>query len=123
FAAKDFVMVTWAENGWRSIGHKSKFLKAPADLKGVKIRSQESKVHLAFWKKLKASPQAIAVPEVLPALQTGVVEAFDNTPLFTLAADWQTAIKFYSVTEHIYQAAAVIYSKRFWDKLSEEDRT
>lgn len=122
FEAKGFVMVTWAENGWRSIGHKTKMIKTPADMKGVKIRSQESKVHLAFWKKLQASPAAIATPEVLPALQTGVVEAFDNTPLFTLAAEWQTAIKFYSVTDHIYQPAAVIYSKKFWDKLSASDK-
>jgi TRAP-type transport system periplasmic protein len=122
FEAKGFVMVTWAENGWRSIGHKNKAIKTPADMQAVKIRSQESKVHLAYWNKLKASPVAIAVPEVLPALQTGVVEAFDNTPLFTLAAEWQTAIKHYSVTDHIYQPAAVIYSKKFWDKLSDADK-
>ena len=122
FAAKGFVMVTWAENGWRSIGHKTKLVKKPEDLKAMKIRSQESKVHLAFWKKLQASPVAIAVPEVLPALQTGVVEGFDNTPLFTLAAEWQTAIKFYTVTNHIYQPGAIIYSKKFWDKISEADR-
>jgi TRAP-type C4-dicarboxylate transport system substrate-binding protein len=122
FADKGFVMVTWAENGWRSIGHKSKFIKSPADLKGVKIRSQESKVHLAFWKKMQSSPVAIAVPEVLPALQTGVVEAFDNTPLFTLAAEWQSAIKYYTVTNHIYQPGAIIYSKKFWDKMSESDK-
>ncbi len=122
FEKKGFVMLTWAENGWRSIGHKSKLVKTPVDLKAVKIRSQESKVHLAFWKKLQASPVAIATPEVLPALQTGVVEAFDNTPLFTLAAEWQTAIKFYSITNHIYQPAAVIYSKKFWDKLDENQK-
>lgn len=122
FEKKGFVMITWAENGWRSIGHKTKLIKTPADLKGVKIRSQESKVHLAFWKKMQAAPVAIAIPEVLPALQTGVVEAFDNTPLFTLAAEWQSAVKFYSVTDHIYQAAAVIYSKKFWDGLKPEDK-
>ena len=122
FEAKGFVMLTWAENGWRSLGHKSKLIKTPEDLKAVKIRSQESKVHLSFWKKLNASPVAIATPEVLPALQTGVVEAFDNTPLFTLAAEWQTAIKFYTVSNHIYQPAAVIYSKKFWDKLDESQK-
>jgi TRAP-type C4-dicarboxylate transport system substrate-binding protein len=122
FEKKGFVMITWAENGWRSIGHKTKLIKTPGDLKGVKIRSQESKVHLAFWKKLNAAPVAIAIPEVLPALQTGVVEAFDNTPLFTLAAEWQSAIKYYSVTDHIYQAAAVIYSKKFWDSLKPDQK-
>ena len=64
----------------------------------------------------------ISVPETLPALQTGLVEGFDNTALMTLSAEWQTAIKHFSVTEHIYQPAAVVYSKTFWNKLSEEDR-
>jgi TRAP-type C4-dicarboxylate transport system substrate-binding protein len=122
FEAKGLILLTWAENGWRSIGHKSKFIKKPSDLKGEKIRSQESKVHLAFWKKMMAAPQAISTPEVLPALQTGVVQAFDNTPLFTLAAEWQSAIKFYSVTNHIFQPGVVVYSKKFWDKLSAEDK-
>ncbi len=122
FEQKGFVLVTWAENGWRSIGHKTKLIKKPEDLKGVKIRSQESKVHLAYWKRLGAAAQAISTPEVLPALQTGVVEAFDNTPLFTLAAEWQSAIKFYTVTDHIYQAAVVVYSKKFFDKMKPDQK-
>ncbi len=122
FQQKGFVLVTWAENGWRSIGHKTKLIRKPEDLKGVKIRSQESRVHLAYWKRLGAAAQAISTPEVLPALQTGVVEAFDNTPLFTLAAEWQSAIKFYTVTDHIYQAAVVVYSKKFFDKMKPEQK-
>ena len=71
---------------------------------------------------MQAASVAIAIPEVLPALQTGVVEAFDNTPLFTLAAEWQTAIKYYSVTNHIYQPGVILYSKKFWDKLTDNER-
>jgi tripartite ATP-independent transporter DctP family solute receptor len=122
FDEKGLVFVTWAENGWRSIGTKKKPIKSPSDLKGLKVRSQESKVHLGFWKKLEANPAPIAVPEVLPSLQTGVVEGFDNTPLFTLAAEWHTAIKYYTVSQHIYQPAAVVYSKSYFSKLSEAEQ-
>jgi tripartite ATP-independent transporter DctP family solute receptor len=122
FDEKGLVFVSWAENGWRSIGMKKKAVKSPADLKGIKVRSQESKVHLAFWKKLGANPVAIAIPEVLPALQTGVVEGFDNTPLFTMAAEWHTAIKYYTTSQHIYQPAAVLYSKVFFSKLNEAEK-
>ena len=113
FKKKDLVLVTWAENGWRNLGHKSKGIKRPSDLAGEKMRSQESKVHLGFWKALKAAPQAISVPETLPALQTGVVQGFDNTPLFTLAAEWHTAIKHFTLSGHIYQPAAIVYSAMF----------
>ena len=123
FKDKGLVLVSWAENGWRNLGHKSKLIKTPSDLQAEKMRSQESKVHLAFWSALKAAPQAISVPETLPALQTGVVSGFDNTALFTLAAEWHTAIKHYTVSSHIYQPAAVVYSARFWKKIkSEKDR-
>lgn len=122
FAKNGFVLVSWAENGWRNIGHQSKAIKAPSDLEGEKMRSQESRVHLAFWKKLKASPQAISTEEALSALQTGVVNGFDNTALFTLAAEWHTAIKHFSITNHIYQPAAVVYSQKFWDKRSDAEK-
>ena len=122
FKKKDLILVTWAENGWRNLGHKSKGIKKPSDLKGEKMRSQESKVHLAFWEAMGAAPQAISVPETLPALQTGVVQGFDNTPLFTLAAEWHTAIKHFTLSGHIYQPAAIVYSARFWKKTKEADR-
>lgn len=122
FAEKGLIFVSWAENGWRNIGLKTKSVKRPDDLSSVKVRSQESQTHLAFWKKMNANPVPIAVPEVLSALQTGLVEGFDNTALFTLAAEWHTGIKFYTVTEHIYQPAAVVYSKKFWDGLKEDQR-
>ncbi|MDA8791739.1 TRAP transporter substrate-binding protein DctP [Bacteriovoracaceae bacterium] len=122
FDEKDLILVSLAENGWRSIGHKSILVKSPKDLKGQKMRSQESKVHLEFWKSMGASPVAISIPEVLTSLQTGMVKGYDNTPLFMVAAEWNTAIKNYSLTRHIYQAAAIIYSKKFWKKLTPEEQ-
>ncbi len=122
FEKRGLILVSWAENGWRNIGTRSKPVRSPKDLKGVKVRSQESKSHIAFWKAMGALANPIAVTEVLPALQTGLVDGFDNTPLFTLAAEWHTAIKYYSVTEHIYQPAAIVYGAKFWKKMSPANR-
>jgi TRAP-type transport system periplasmic protein len=122
FEKKGLVLVSWAENGWRNIGTKSRTIRSPEDLKGLKIRSQESKAHISFWKRLGANPVPIAMPETLPALQTGLVEGFDNTALLTLSAEWHTTIKHFTVTEHIYQPAAIVYGKKFWDQLSENNR-
>jgi TRAP-type transport system periplasmic protein len=119
FKKKGLIFVSWAENGWRNIGLKNKLVKKPQDLKGVKVRSQNAIPHMEFWKKVEANAVPIEVPEVLSALNTGVVEGFDNTALFTLAAEWQTAIKYFSITEHIYQPAAVVYSAKFWNKMDD----
>jgi tripartite ATP-independent transporter DctP family solute receptor len=121
-AARGFVLVLWAENGFRSFGTKWGPVKVPADLKGHKMRSQESIVHLETYRALGALPQPIAVTEVLPALQTGVVDGFDNTPLYTFAASWHLAIKHFTLSEHIYQPGCVIVSKKEFDKLAPDLR-
>jgi TRAP-type C4-dicarboxylate transport system substrate-binding protein len=92
-------------------------VKAPADLKGRKMRSQESLVHIETYRALGALPQPIAATEVLPALQTGVVDGFDNTPIYTFAASWHLAIKHFTLSEHCYQPGAVLISKKEYDKL------
>ena len=117
-----FTLQSWNENGWRSIGSKDKPVLTPADAKGLKARSQPSPIHLRMWKALGANPVPISVPEVLTSLQTGVVDAFDNSPLFTTATSWHTAIKYYVLTQHMYQPGAVIYNKAFLDKLPEDLR-
>jgi tripartite ATP-independent transporter DctP family solute receptor len=116
-AARGFVSLFWSENGFRSFGTKWGPVKAPADLKGHKMRSQESLVHLETYRALGALPQPIAVTEVLPALQTGVVDGFDNTPLYTFAASWHLGIKHFTLSEHIYQPGLMLMSKKEWDKL------
>ena len=118
--ARGYVLVLWSENGFRSFGTKWGPVKLPEDLKGHKMRSQESLVHLETYRALGALPQPIAVTEVLPALQTGVVDGFDNTPLYTFAASWHLAIKHFTLSEHIYQPGVVLVSKKEFDKLPAE---
>jgi tripartite ATP-independent transporter DctP family solute receptor len=115
--ARGFVLVLWSENGFRSFGTKWAPVKQPSDLKGRKMRSQESLVHIETYRALGALPQPIAATEVLPALQTGVVDGFDNTPIYTFAASWHLAIKHFTLSEHCYQPGAVLISRKEYDKL------
>ncbi len=117
---KGFRLVMLSENGFRSFGTKDGFIKKPSDLKAVKMRSQESEVHLATYRALGAEPVAISVGEVMSSLQTGVVSGFDNTPLFTQAVSWHQAIKYYTLTEHIYQPALLFVNSDWYDKLPPE---
>lgn len=115
-------ILMWAENGYRSFGTTFGPVKTPASLKGKKMRSQESSVHLDMYRAFGAAPVPIAVTEVLPALQTKLVDGFDNTPLFTFAASWYQGVKHYSLTEAIYQPGLVVANKAWFDKLSVEDQ-
>jgi len=117
---RGFVLVLWSENGFRSFGTKWGPVTKPSDLEGHKMRSQESLVHLETYRALKALPQPIAVTEVLTALQTGVVDGFDNTPLYTFAASWHLAIKHFTLSEHIYQPGVVLISRKSWTAIPKD---
>ena len=117
---KGFVLWFWHENGWRNFATKAKEVHTLADLRGMKMRSQESPVHLAMYKALGAQAESIPVPEVLGALQTGMVDGFDNTPLFSAATGWYEGVKFYTISQHIYQPAAILWGKKFIDKLPDD---
>jgi len=117
FASKGLVLGFWSENGYRSFGTKDKFVKSPDDLKGKKMRSQESPVHVAMYKEFGASPVPIPTTEVFQSVKTGVTDGFDQTPLYTAAASWHKTIKYFTVTNHIYQPAAIVFNKAWYDKL------
>ncbi|MCA9706839.1 MAG: TRAP transporter substrate-binding protein [Myxococcales bacterium] len=119
---RGYKLLFFSENGYRSIG--SAFpINSPADLKGKKMRSQQSEVHLDAWKSMGASPVPIPVTEVLSSLQTGVVEGFDNTPLFAFAASWHQAITHFTLTKHIYQPGIVLASRKLWETLPPDLQT
>ncbi|RMG20529.1 MAG: TRAP transporter substrate-binding protein [Deltaproteobacteria bacterium] len=118
--ARGFKMLFWAENGWRSMATRFGCVKTPEDLKGKKMRSQESDVHLEMYRALGASPVPIAATEVLSSLQTGVVEGFDNTPLFAFASSWYQGITHFTTTRHIYQPGIVVMSMKTYQSLPDD---
>lgn len=118
--AKGFILVMWAENGWHGYGIKGKCVQTPDDLKGLKMRSQESYVHMETYKAFGASPVEMSVPEVLGALQTGTVDGYSNSPLLSQATSWYKGISHYSFTKHIYQPAIMVVSKKTFDALPDD---
>lgn len=116
--AKGFVLMAWTENGWRSFGTKGGPATTPDELKKFKMRVQEVDVHQQMYAALGVQAQPLPVTEVLTSLKTGVVTGFDNTPLFTQAAGWHEGITHYNLSKHIYQPAAVVWAKAFYDSLT-----
>ena len=122
-AAKGIAFYAWSENGWRSMATKGGPARTPEELRAYKMRAQESQVHLNMYQALGVQAVSKPTSEVLPALNTGIVTGFDNTPLFSLAAGWIEPVTHYTLTRHIYQPAAVVYSKPFIDSLPADLRT
>jgi len=117
FRDRGLVLGFWSENGFRHFGSSWGPITKPSDLKGKKMRSQESFVHLEMWKAFEAAPQAIPTTEVLTALQTGAVDGFDQGLLFAIATSWHKSVKHVTLSAHIYQPAVIAFNKDWFDSL------
>jgi len=101
---------------------KARAVKAPEDLKGVKMRMPASPEWLLLGRTLNVEPTPMAMPEVYVALQTGAIDGQEN-PLTIM-----NAAKFFEVTEqvvltaHLVQPVFFAIGKPFWDKLSDAQK-
>jgi TRAP-type C4-dicarboxylate transport system substrate-binding protein len=113
----------WSENGYRSYFSRQKIRK-PSDMKGIRFRSQESLVHVETYEAFGASPVPIDNGNTLMSVQTGVVDGFDNTPLFAMAGSWYQGLKAGErnlfLSRHCYQPAILAYSKKWFDTLPKD---
>ena len=113
----------WSENGFRSYFSRQKIRK-PSDMKGMRFRSQESLVHVETYEAFGASPVPIDNGNTLMSVQTGVVDGFDNTPLFAMAGSWYQGLKDGErnlfLSRHCYQPALLTYSKKWFDTLPKD---
>ena len=114
---RGFQLVAWSENGWRSFGTKGSAVLTPADLKNFKMRAQESDVHIQMYKTFGAQAVPKPMTEVLTALNSGVIDGLDNTVLYTQAAGLAQPLDHFTLTRHIYQPAAIVVNKRWYDAL------
>lgn len=97
-------------------------VKTLEDVKGLKMRLPPVKTWFKVWESLGAVPSTIAFSEVYMALKTGVVEAQENPPETILAYKFYEAQKYLIATEHVYGAAIVMSSSKWWASLSKDDQ-
>ena len=109
------------DNGFKSFSLNSP-MKAPADLKGKKMRIQSSKVLEEQMRALGSLPQVMAFSEVYQALQTGVVDGTENPMSNLYTQKMHEVQKHLTMTEHGYLGYAVIVNKKFWDGLPADVR-
>ena len=84
------------------------------------MRVQENWIHEEMYRALGGNPVRIAVPEVITSLNTGQVQGFDNTPLWAFASSWYQGVDSWTVSNHIYQPAVILYNRDWFDGLPED---
>ena len=121
-AKADLKALAFWENGFRNLTNSKKAVRIPADVRGLKIRTMENRVHLAAWKAAGAIPVPMAWGEVYGALQQRAIDGQENPVAVVHASKFVEVQKFLSLTRHVYSPAVIIASPRTWQKFSPEDR-
>jgi len=119
--AYNFVGLGWFESGSRNF-YTKKPVKTVGDLKGMKIRVQQSPLMVGMVESLGAVATPMAFGEVYSALQTGVVDGAENNWPSYLSTGHHEVAKYLITDEHTRVPEIILGSKKVFDKLSKEDR-
>ena len=108
--------------GKRSFYTKTKPVETPADLAGLKVRVQESKMAINMVRAMGGSPTPVAYGELYTALQQGIVDAAENNPPSFYNSRHYEVCKFYSIDEHTMVPDVVLVSTKVWEDLTPQEQ-
>lgn len=117
-----YVGLAFYDSGSRSLYTVRKPVRTLADMKGLKIRVQQSDLWVSLLQAMGANATPMPYGEVYTGLKTGVVDGAENNwPSYDTSHHYEVA-KFYSMTEHSMAPEMLMISKRSWDALSPDEQ-
>ncbi len=116
------VALAWGENGMRHLTNSRREVRAPDDLKGLKLRLPQSEAMTVGFAAFGADIQQIPFNEVYGALQSGRAEAQEN-PIGTILASHFAQVQSYlTLSAHVYDPAVILMSREAFTALSRDDQ-
>ena len=97
-------------------------MRSPEDARGLKFRIMESDVLQAQVQAIGANPQKMALGEVYQALQTGAIDAQENTWSNIYSSKFYEVQPYVMETNHGYVGYLVAVNPQFWGSLPEDLR-
>ena len=118
FLEKGFVVLAWGDAGWVRFFSKKPAFK-PDDFKGMKFFAWGSESEQQeIMKSLGYTPVPLETGDILPAIQTGMIDAVPSTPYFALAT------QIYGTAQNMLDlnwapiVGALVVTKKAWDEMS-----
>lgn len=110
------------ENGFRHVSNSRRPIAKAEDFAGLKLRVIQNPLFIDTFAALGTSPQPMPFPEVYTALEQRVVDGQENPLATILASKFYEVQKHTVLSNHIYSVWALLMSKRFWDRLSADEK-
>lgn len=120
--ANGLKLLGYGENGYRNMTNNRGPIRVPDDLKGLRMRVNNSKALNDMFNLLGANPQQLPLAELYTALETGVVDAQDHPIGITWSFKFNEVQKFLSLTQHAYSALGMTMNKARFDGLTPDQQ-
>ena len=117
-----FEAVTWLDAGTRNFYTVNTPINTPADLKGLKIRVQQSPTNIQMMNLLGGSATPMGFGDVYTALQSKIIDGAENNELALTDNGHGDVCKYYSYDMHQMIPDILIGNVAFLDGLSDEER-
>jgi tripartite ATP-independent periplasmic transporter solute receptor, DctP family len=123
FEPYGFVGLAFYDSGARSIYNSVRPVRSIADIKGLRLRVQQSELMSDTIRALGAEPIKLPYGQILTALSTALIDGAENNwPSFVTSGHYKYA-GYYTLTEHAMSPEVLVMSQKAWESLSAEDRT
>lgn len=99
--------IAFWEIGFRNLTNSVRPVRAPEDIKGLKIRTTPNPAHVSAFRALGAIPTPMPFPEVYLALQTKAVDGQENPVNLIFANKFHEVQKHLTLTRHAYTVSIV----------------
>lgn len=117
-----FLAVTWLDAGTRNFYTINRPIESPADLKGLKIRVQQSPTNIEMMRLLGGSATPMGFGEVYTALQSGIIDGAENNEMALTDNGHGDVCKYYSYDMHQMVPDILIGNRMFLEGLSKEEQ-
>ncbi|NNC64553.1 MAG: TRAP transporter substrate-binding protein [Gammaproteobacteria bacterium] len=119
---RGFLGLGFWHNGMKQLSGPRE-LRMPDDADGLKFRIMESDVLQAQVLQIGGSPQKMAYGEVYQALQTGAIDAQENTWSNIYSSKFYEVQPYMTASNHGYIGYLVAVNPQFWQSLPDDVRT
>ncbi|WP_375057228.1 TRAP transporter substrate-binding protein [Zobellella sp. DQSA1] len=119
---KGLIGLVYWENGFRNLTNSRRPVTSLEDMDGIRLRVMQNNVFLDSFRALGANAVPMAFSELFTALETRTVDGQENPYNTILSSKFYEVQKYLTVTNHVYSPWIVLVSKKFWDKLSDDER-
>nr|WP_297173226.1 TRAP transporter substrate-binding protein [uncultured Agathobaculum sp.] len=118
-----FEAVTWLDAGTRNFYTVDTPIESPADLRGLKIRVQQSPTNVTMMDLLGGAATPMGFGDVYTALQAQMLDGAENNELALTDNGHGDVCKYYSYDMHQMIPDILIGNLDFMEGLSEQERT